>query len=82
MFFVDSTIVEYLFINLSTYVMAKQAMIAVKPHTRDRIFLYKRAGVSYDTIISAMVDAYEEKLNEHRPQSAKTSEAGNHEGDQ
>jgi len=55
--------------------MAKQAMIAVKPHTRERIFLYKRAGVSYDTIISAMVDAYEEKLNEHRSQ-APTNETG------
>ena len=58
--------------------MAKnQAMIAVRPETRDRIFRYKKAGVSYDKVISEMIDAYEEKIAESRSPSAKMSETGN-----
>ena len=53
-----------------------QAMIAVKPETRDRIFRYKRPGVSYDAVISEMIDAYEEKIKEPRSPPA-SNETGN-----
>ena len=60
-----------------------QAMISVKPATRDRIFRYKRPGVTYDAIVSSMVDAYEEKLEESRPQAPTIETGDNHEvGDQ
>jgi hypothetical protein len=39
-----------------------QAMIAVKPETRDRLFrLKKKSGVSYDEVVSRAVTLLEEK---------------------
>jgi len=58
-------------------------MIAVKPATRDRIFRYKRPGVTYDAIVSSMVDAYEEKLEESRSLPGSERTGNNHKvGDQ
>jgi len=56
-----------------------QAMIAVKPETRDRLFrLKKKSGVSYDEVVSRAVTLLEEK-EESRSPSAKV-ETGNAHG--
>lgn len=52
-------------------------MIAVSRETRERVYKLKGPQKTYDNVVSEAITLLEEKLAEHRPQSAKTSEAGN-----
>ncbi len=53
------------------------AVISVRPETRERMYRLKGPGRTYDSVVSEAITLLEEKrINEHRSQSTKTSEAG------
>jgi len=54
----------------------ERAMIALYTETRDRLFTFKRPGITYDEIINSAFDALEEQQKNNSPACSCKTEPG------
>lgn len=54
----------------------ERAMIALYTETRDRLFTFKRPGITYDEIINSAFDALEEQQKNNSPACSCKNETG------